>query len=171
MIKELQDPDSKKLNKKMLDTLLRTSFECKNANNINILLADDDDDDYFIIQEALDRSNIKYKLTRFDNGEDTLSYATKYATRKDQKPDLILLDINMPKLDGHQTLERIRELDEYKNSLLIMLSTSKSDRDIKKSYDLGATSYLAKEADFNELTKNLQIMMNYWFQVVRHSRS
>ena len=135
-----------------------------------ILLAEDDQDDRFLIGKALDESGSQNQLFIVENGEfllDFLKNRGRYADKqKYPRPDVIMLDLNMPLMDGREALAEIKKDPELKRIPIIALTTSKSDEDINTTYDLGVTGFITKPMDFRELVGIMESFGNYWFQSV-----
>lgn len=152
---------------KMLSSL-KSKYDALNPrDSIKILLAEDDDDDYLLINEALEKTDLKFQLSRVENGEELIKYLSSDSPYQNAfTPHLILLDIKMPKKDGHETLKAIRVNPQHHNKVVIMLTTSKSEEDISTSYELGANSYIVKNSDLGMFSHSINSLLNYWFNVV-----
>ena len=131
-----------------------------------ILLAEDNPDDVILTQRAFKKSNLLNELIIVKDGEEALDYLFakgKYKDRdKNVMPELILLDLKMPKLDGLQVLKRIREDKRIKHLPVVILTTSKEENDIVNSYCLGANSYITKPVDFDQFTEAVKQLGLYW---------
>ena len=133
----------------------------KNLKPLIILLAEDNVDHAELIIGSLKDFNVANEIVHVNNGEEVLSYLCD-TSHTDRKPNLILLDLKMPRMNGTKALEEIRKLPEYKKTPVIMLSTSSIDKDIDDCYVLGANSYLTKPLGFEEFTKKIQDLNIYW---------
>lgn len=136
---------------------------------IRILIADDDPDDRMLTLEALQENKIGDEIYFVEDGEalmDFLFQRGKYNRQNAPRPGLILLDLNMPKLDGREALRLIKSNCELKTIPVIILTTSKADEDILKSYSLGVNSFICKPATFDELVKVTRYLRDYWFGIV-----
>jgi len=139
-----------------------------------ILMADDDPDDRLLVKDALAESEGEAKVAdqlRFvDDGEDLMDYLLrrgKYAEpNQAPRPDLILLDLNMPKKDGREALREIRSLEELRNIPVVVFSTSRAETDIKLVYGLGANSFVTKPVAFDALVNTLSVLARYWLGIV-----
>lgn len=135
-----------------------------------ILLAEDDRADQELTKRALEESKIKNQLHVVHDGEEALDYLyrkNQYATpNKSPRPDLLLLDLNMPKIDGWQVLDKINQDPTFKFMRTIVLTTSKQEQDIIQSYKLGANSYITKPTDPDLFFKVIDTLSEYWFQIV-----
>ena len=140
------------------------------GNPITILMADDDADDRRLTKEALEESRLANDLRFVENGEELLSYLRRegeYADAESSpRPGLILLDLNMPRKDGRTALKEIKADPELRQIPVTVLTTSKADEDIFRSYDLGVNSYIVKPVTFEALVDILQTLEKYWFEIV-----
>ena len=132
-----------------------------------ILMADDDPDDRLLVQEALIDANFPIDNVRFvEDGEDLMDFLLgrhKYSGTDQQKlPDLILLDLNMPKKDGREALKEIKSNPDLRHIPVVVFSTSTSPQDIKTSYDSGANTFISKSGTFDGLVAAMQTIKNYW---------
>lgn len=136
---------------------------------IRILMADDDADDRYFAKEAFEENKLANQLNFVEDGEELVKYLLhqdNYTPENAPKPDIILLDINMPKKSGIQALREIKQHENLKNIPIIMLTTSNSDEDICNCYELGANSYITKPVTFDGLVDVLKSLSNYWFKIV-----
>jgi len=137
---------------------------------ITILMADDDADDRRLTQEAFEEGRLINDVRFVENGEQLLEYLRKegaYAPPAEApRPGLILLDLNMPRKDGRTVLKELKTDPELRQIPVVVLTTSKADEDIYKSYDLGVNSYIVKPVTFEALVDILQTLEKYWFEIV-----
>jgi CheY-like chemotaxis protein len=137
---------------------------------ITILMADDDADDRRLTQEAFEEGRLINDVRFVENGEQLLEYLRRqgqYAPPADApRPGLILLDLNMPRKDGRTVLKELKTDPELRQIPVVVLTTSKADEDIYKSYDLGVNSYIVKPVTFEALVDILQTLEKYWFEIV-----
>ena len=137
---------------------------------ITILMADDDADDRRLTQEAFEEARLINDVRFVENGEQLLEYLRKqgpYAPPAEApRPGLILLDLNMPRKDGRTVLKELKGDPELRQIPVVVLTTSKADEDIYKSYDLGVNSYIVKPVTFEALVDILQTLEKYWFEIV-----
>jgi CheY-like chemotaxis protein len=135
-----------------------------------IVMAEDDLDDRLLIKDALAESNWPADLRFVDNGEEMMDYLTrsgKYADAKAApKPNLILLDLNMPRKDGREVLREMKTRVDLKRIPVVVLTTSRADTDIEKMYELGANSFISKPIQFDSLVKLMRLLSQYWLQTV-----
>lgn len=132
-------------------------------------MADDDNDDCKLTEEALQDGRLANELRFVADGQELLDYLRhqgKYAESKPAAPGLILLDLNMPKIDGRAALAEMKQDAALRDIPVVILTTSKADEDIYRSYDLGVNSYIVKPVTFEALVDVLQTQEKYWFQIV-----
>ncbi|MBF0509815.1 MAG: response regulator [Deltaproteobacteria bacterium] len=135
---------------------------------LEILLVEDDPADVDLTQEALDSSKIKVNLHVVNDGVAAMDFLRgqgRFATAP--FPDLILLDLNMPKKDGREVLAEIKADDKLKLIPVVVLTTSQAEEDILKSYDLGANCYISKPVGLTEFSRVVRSIEDFWFTVVK----
>lgn len=140
-----------------------------NKAPITILMADDDDDDYVLTKKALKESKLLNTLVRVKDGEELLDYLFNrgdYEGRETMRPGVILLDLNMPRLDGREALKVIKSTPEFVNIPIIVFTTSKAEEDIYRSYQLGSNSFITKPVTFENLITVMKTLGMYWFEIV-----
>lgn len=137
---------------------------------IKILVADDDADDRMLISDAFEEAMLRNPVDFVVDGLDLLDYLKregKYESLKGEDlPGIILLDLNMPRMDGRTALEEIRKQPELKKIPIVVLTTSKSEEDILRTYDLGVNSFITKPVTFDGLVNVVQILNKYWIEIV-----
>ncbi len=134
---------------------------------IAFLLVDDDVDDRFLTQAALRESRLANVVYEAVDGEDALAFLRREGTYADApRPDLILLDLNMPRKDGRETLAEIKADPDLRSIPVVVLTTSKAEEDIFRSYDLGASSFITKPVGFDSFSEIMRDLARYWFQIV-----
>ncbi len=138
---------------------------------ITILICDDDEDDRMLTQQALEQAHIANDLRFVEDGEDLLDYLhqrRKYAGENGlaPRPGLILLDLNMPKVDGREALKAIKSDTDLRDIPVVVLSTSSLDVDIVKSYQLGVNSFITKPVTFTGLVEAMHVLGRYWLEIV-----
>jgi CheY-like chemotaxis protein len=142
----------------------------KKRNQIQILLADDDAEDRMLIIDALEESRLKNKIREVENGEELMQYLQnkgKYSDKDEYPlPGIILLDLNMPKKDGREALKEIKANKKLRSIPIIILTTSKAEEDILKTYDLGVNSYITKPVTFKAMVDVMKALNVYWFEIV-----
>ena len=141
-----------------------------NAKPIRILVADDDADDRMLIGDAFEEASLKNPIDFVEDGIELLEYLKhegRYADLADDvRPGIILLDLNMPRMDGRTALGEIRKDPELRNIPIIVLTTSKSEEDILRTYDLGVNSFITKPVTFDGLVQVVQVLNQYWVEIV-----
>jgi len=142
----------------------------KLINSITILIADDDADDRQMTKEALEENYLLNDLRFVSDGEELMNYLRrkgKYQNAEDSpRPGLILLDLNMPKKDGRDALKEIKTDPDLKSIPVIILTTSKSEEDILKTYSLGVNCFISKPVTFKDMIDVTKSIGKYWFEIV-----
>lgn len=137
---------------------------------IVILMADDDADDRLLAQDAMRDARVINDLRFVEDGADLMDYLYRRGRYGDAasapRPSLILLDLNMPKKDGREALKEIKADPELRRIPVVVLTTSKSEEDIFRSYDLGASSFIIKPVSFEGLVDLMKAMDRYWIEFV-----
>jgi len=127
-------------------------------NNNPVLLIEDDLIDVMITQRAFRENNITNKIITFENGEDALVYLLK----EEEKPCVILLDLNTPKMNGKEFLEIAKSNEQLKMIPVVVLTTSQNEHDIYDCYKLGVAGYLVKPLDYQEFVNYIHVFKQYW---------
>ena len=142
----------------------------KNGKPIVILMADDDADDRMLTRDALEESRVLNELKFVEDGEELMDYLHrkgKYAEPDSSpKPGLILLDLNMPKKDGREALKEIKSDPNLRRIPVVIMTTSKAEEDIFRSYDFGASSFITKPVTFDRLVDLMRAIGEYWVEFV-----
>lgn len=142
----------------------------KEGKMITILLADDDPDDRQLTRDAFAQNRLANELHTVEDGEELLEYLHrrgKYEHLKNKPlPGLILLDLNMPRKDGREALKEMKADPILRRIPIVVLTTSKAEEDILRSYDLGVNSYVTKPVTFKSLVELIKVLGQYWFEVV-----
>jgi CheY-like chemotaxis protein len=137
---------------------------------ITIVLADDDPDDRQLTEEAFVENRLANQLHCVQDGEELLDYLHRRGSferlRSEPLPGLILLDLNMPRKDGREALKEIKADPNLRRIPIVVLTTSKAEEDILRSYDLGVNSYVTKPVTFKSLVELVKVLGRYWFEVV-----
>ena len=132
-----------------------------------IILADDDEDDRLLAQDAMEAAGSNYRCTTVCDGQELLDFLRcegNYALNSpNQLPSVILLDLNMPILDGRETLRLLKQDPKLSSIPVVILSTSSAEEDIAEGYGLGASSYMVKPSEFSALVDMMKCFNNYWF--------
>jgi len=135
---------------------------------IEILLVEDDPGDALITQEALEHSKVLNNLRVLANGEEAISYLRRTGEYADAvRPDLILLDLNLPRVDGREVLAEIKADPALRRIPVVVLTTSAAEEDILRSYDLHANAYVTKPVDFERFVEVVRKVDDFFFTVVR----
>ena len=137
-----------------------------------ILMVEDNPTDVLIAREGFSGAQMRNTLHVANNGVEAIEFLNqrgKYAAAP--RPDLIVLDLNMPRKNGQEVLAEIKADDNLKHIPVVILTTSKSKDDISKAYGLHANSYISKPVDFDEFTKVVQTIQDFWFSVVTLPRN
>jgi CheY-like chemotaxis protein len=141
-----------------------------NAKPIVILLAEDDPDDRYLISEALDETHLSTTLFVVENGEELLDYLLRRGVFADAEkwplPNLILLDLNMPRKDGREVLAEIKGRTELRRIPIVVLTTSHAEEDILRTYELGVSGFITKPVSFNDLLDIMRAIETYWLRIV-----
>lgn len=141
-----------------------------NKKPVVILMADDDADDRMMTKEALEESRVVNDLRFVEDGEELLDYLLhrgRFAAEgASPKPGLILLDLNMPKKDGREALKEIKAYPELRRIPIVVMTTSKAEEDIYRSYELGANSFITKPVTFDRLVELMKTIGDYWVEFV-----
>lgn len=145
--------------------------EPKNKIPITILVCDDDEDDRLLTQQALEDAHISNDIRFVGDGEQLLDYLYQrgeYAgeTGTAPRPGLILLDLNMPKMDGREALKIIKGDAALHDIPIVVLSTSSLEQDIVRSYQLGVNSFISKPVTFPGLVAAMNVLGRYWLEIV-----
>ena len=137
---------------------------------VTVLMADDNPDDRFLTKEAFYEANLTNKLEFVENGEELLDYlnrSNKFSNLVGQPlPGLILLDLNMPRKDGREALKEIKSHPHFRRIPVVVLTTSKADEDVLRSYDLGVNSFILKPLSFDDFINVIKTFAKYWFEIV-----
>jgi len=136
---------------------------------IDILLVEDNEGDILLTQSAFQEAKIANTIHVAKDGEKALAFLNQEGEYADvPRPDIILLDINLPKIDGTQVLEKLKNDPLLKLIPVVVLTSSKAERDIVKSYKLHANSYIVKPVNFDDFRKIIDVIENFWFTVVAY---
>lgn len=133
---------------------------------MNILLAEDNDDHAELVMRSMEDNKVVNKIFRVPNGKEAINYLLREGefadVEKSPRPNLILLDLRMPKMDGLEVLKTIRNTENIKNIPVVILSTSKAEQDVAKAYEYHANSYLVKPLDFFKFDELMTALGFYW---------
>jgi two-component system response regulator len=142
----------------------------KNGKPITILMADDDADDRAMTKEAFEESKLANDLRFVEDGVELLDYLKRRGKYSDPncspRPGLILLDLNMPKKDGREALQEIKADPDLRRIRVVVMTTSKAEQDIFRTYELSAASYITKPVTFAGLAEVVRTLGKYWLEIV-----
>jgi CheY-like chemotaxis protein len=142
----------------------------ENRKPVVILVADDDPDDCLLIREAFKKGLLVNGLRFVGDGEELMDYLQRRGKYRDRsaspRPGIVLLDLNMPRKDGREALKEIKSDPDLKSIPVVILTTSKVEEDILRSYNLGANSYITKPVSFMGLVEAIKSLGRYWFEIV-----
>lgn len=137
-----------------------------------LFVVDDSKADQTIIARAITDASIKCELTVRENGAEALDYLNNLVCRDATLlPDLVLMDINMPVMDGKEALAKIRQAPQLKHLPVVMLTTSNRDKDVLESYQLGVNAYLTKPVEKHAFIDVIRQLENFWFDLVTLPKS
>ena len=142
----------------------------KHTKPITILMADDDLDDQMLTKDAFEECRLSNDLRFVNDGEKLMDYLCRRGDfenpEESPRPGLILLDLNMPRKDGREALGEIKSDPDLRRIPIVVLTTSKAEEDILKSYDLGVNSFIVKPVSFEKLVEVVKALGKYWIQIV-----
>ncbi len=142
----------------------------KPGQPVQILMADDDPDDRMMADQAFQHYRLKNGVAYVEDGQELMDYLHHQGQFADARqfplPDLILLDLNMPRKDGREALQEIKSDPNLRRIPVVVLTTSKAEEDIFRTYDLGVSSFITKPVTFESLVDILKTLVKYWFEIV-----
>ena len=134
-----------------------------------ILLADDDEEDRELARDALQDSRLANEMKMVIDGQDLMDYLRhegRWTEEQSPRPGIILLDLNMPKMDGREALAEIKADDSLRRIPIVVLTTSKDEADVLSTYDLGVSSFITKPVSFEALVDVMKTIGKYWIEIV-----
>ena len=135
---------------------------------VDILLVEDNPADVALTEEALQESKIANRLMVAEDGEEALAILRRQGLHANApKPDLILLDLNLPRMDGREVLAEIKNDEALRRIPVVVLTTSKAEEDVFRSYDLHANCYITKPVDLEQFIEVIKSIDDFWLTVVR----
>jgi len=135
---------------------------------VDILLVEDNPADVALTEEALHESKIANRLLVAEDGEEALAILRRQGPHANApKPDLVLLDLNLPRMDGREVLAEIKKDDALRRIPVVVLTTSKAEEDVFRSYDLHANCYITKPIDLQQFVKVVKVVDEFWLTIVR----
>ena len=139
-----------------------------NVIPIELLLVEDSEPDVRLTMEALRDAKVKNRLWVVEDGVEAMAFLRREGRYADApRPDLVLLDLNLPRKDGREVLKEIKSDDVLKRIPVVVLTTSKSEEDVLRAYDLHANCYITKPVDFNRFLDVVRSIEDFWLTVVR----
>jgi CheY-like chemotaxis protein len=139
-------------------------------NSVTILMADDDPDDRRLTKEAFEESHLVNDLRFVEDGEELLDYLNRRGKYTDPDsapwPAILLLDLNMPRKDGREALEELKKDPRFRGIRVVVMTTSKAEEDVVRTYNLSATSYITKPVTFERLVEVIRTLGKYWLEIV-----
>lgn len=140
---------------------------------VHILLADDDPDDQLLTRRALKKNRLANTIDVVEDGEELMRYLRREGEYSEDgpqtapRPGLILLDLNMPRMDGREALKEIKSDPELRRIPVVVLTTSESEQDVQQSYDLGVNAFVTKPVTFDGLARAIEAIGAFWFRIVK----
>lgn len=143
-----------------------------NGKLVDILLVEDNPGDVRLTQEVLKEAKVKNDLHVVSDGDEALAFLRREGRYKDSKrPDMILLDLNLPKKTGHEVLSEIKSDDNLKRIPVVVLTVSKDEEDVIKSYNLYANCFITKPVDLNQFLNVVKSIEDFWLTIVKLPRN
>lgn len=143
-------------------------MENNRVEPINILIVEDNHADVRLVQEVFKEGKLYINLDVAKDGVEAMAYLRKEDKYKDvNRPDLVLLDLNMPRKNGYEVLEEIKSDDNLKRIPVIVMTISKAEEDILKSYNLHANAYIVKPVGLNQFIEVIRSLEDFWFTIVK----
>jgi CheY-like chemotaxis protein len=134
---------------------------------IRLLMAEDDREDQMFVRKAFERSHLVNVLDIVEDGEQLLDFLRRRGRYEGaRRPDLLLLDLNMPKKDGREALQEMKADPELRRIPVVVMTSSAAEEDVIRSYDLGISSYIQKPVTFRKLVEVIEVLGKYWFEIV-----
>lgn len=142
----------------------------KSRKSITILMAEDDPDDRMLTRDAFEENRLMNDLRFVEDGEELMDYLYRRGKfvdpRESPRPGVILLDLNMPRKDGREALKEIKADRDFRRIPIVVLTTSKAEEDILRSYEIGANSFITKPVTFDGLVAVINSLNKYWVEIV-----
>lgn len=138
---------------------------------IEILLVEDNSGDVRLIRETLKDAKVRNNLHVVKDGVEAMAFLRKEGAHDSApRPDLILLDLNLPRMDGREVLAAMKQDGAFRQIPVVMLTTSQAEQDVFESYRLGANAYVTKPVDFEQFLKVVQSIQEFWLEIVKLAR-
>jgi CheY-like chemotaxis protein len=149
-------------------TIKQDTTANQTVKQIEILLVEDNEGDIGLVEEVFQEAKIMNNLNIAEDGEEAMLFLHRKGKFSNvPSPDIILLDLNLPGKDGREVLKEIKEDNELKRIPVVILTTSKAEEDILKSYNLHANSYITKPVDFDQFIRVIKSIENFWLDIVK----
>ncbi|WP_227687162.1 response regulator [Spirosoma arboris] len=142
----------------------------RRLTSMTILIADDDTDDRLFMDKALRQSGYTQNIQFVEDGEELMEYLRQEGRYNDQNapwPNLLILDLNMPRKNGFQALNEIKDDPKLRRLPVVVMTTSSADEDVLKTYNLGVNSFVTKPFNFNRLVEMVSALKTYWIDTVK----
>jgi DNA-binding response OmpR family regulator len=140
----------------------------QNVTSFVILMIDDDEEDFGLVRDALKSKNLKVEMYWAEDGVEAMNFLLRRGEyREAPKPHLILLDLNMPGKNGFDVLKELKADRALRKIPVVILTSSKDERDVNRGYNMGANAFMLKPISFDELAESMQSLCEYWFAVVQ----
>lgn len=136
--------------------------------SINVLLVDDDQEDCDLTVEILEMSKVKVSIEIVHDGVEAMEFLEKNKNNPKKFPDLILLDLNMPRMNGHEVIAALKKDECLAKIPIVVLTTSDAESDISKTYSGGVNCYVTKPVGLSQFQKVVDSISNFWFTVVKY---
>lgn len=134
-----------------------------------LLVVEDSNEDFEVLQRFLEKSALSIPIQRCVNGAQALEFLYHTGQYQDRqrfpRPNLIVLDLNLPGIDGRDVLRRVKQNEKLKTIPVVVFTTSNNPQDIEDCYQSGVNSYIVKPINFNQLKRDMQVVIDYWFKV------
>lgn len=138
------------------------------GSNVELLLVEDNPNDVFLLRKAFEKSGVNFYFNIATDGKEALDYLNKKEKYEQAKtPGIIILDLNLPKKNGFEVLKEIKNDKQLKKIPVIIFTTSASEEDIARSYELSANCYIVKPSSYKELLKVVELIKSFWLNFVR----
>lgn len=142
----------------------------RKLTTMTILIADDDPDDRMFLEQALRQSGYTQEIKFVEDGEELMEYLRQQGRYTEQSapwPNLLILDLNMPRKNGFQALEEVKDDPKLRRLPVIVMTTSSAAEDVVKTYNLGVNSFVTKPFNFNRLVEMIMTLKTYWLDTVK----